>query len=207
MRASNKCFDEVIIFKLHGEATSSHPLRKVHTTERYGSVDAGAPKLGAKFIVVRNLKRLVENAIRDIQEFTHTSFVKGKGLEQLKHLILLAEQHIAEHLESIFKVLASVLHSEVENNERVVLQIAELIGYVVSEQVSIPLVLNMLASEELRQSTKLSTNLLTVFARVIGRCDEQKLEPYRRDLFGLLQTYTALYRDNNDGMVALLVLC
>jgi len=88
-----------------------------------------------------------------------------------------------------------------------VLQIAELIGYVVSEQVSIPLVLNMLASEELRQSTKLSTNLLTVFARVIGRCDEQKLEPYRRDLFGLLQTYTALYRDNNDGMVALLVLC
>jgi len=44
-------------------------------------------------------------------------------------------------------MLAKVLHSDVENNERLVLQIAELIGYVVSEQVSIPRVLNMLASE------------------------------------------------------------
>lgn len=145
--------------------------------------------------------------MRDAQEFTHSSFVKGKALEQLKHIVVLAGSHIAEHLELVLRVLAKVLHGDIDNNEKLVLQIAELLGCVVSEQISIPLVLNMLAGEELRQSVKLSTNLLTIFSRLIKGCDEAKLEPYRKEIFGVLQNYTVLYRDNNEGMLALLALC
>jgi translation initiation factor 2B subunit (eIF-2B alpha/beta/delta family) len=100
--------------------------------------------------------------------------------------------------------LAKTLHGDIEHSEKVVLEVAEIVGTVVGLQVTVPLIMNMLGSEEIRGNNRLATNLLTILARFIVNKKEEELESFRKDLFALLSAYTGLFKDNDEGMASLL---
>ncbi len=49
------------------------------------------PQAGANFLLRRNLEALIPNLLQNINEFTHSNFIKYRGLCQLSNTIVIVE--------------------------------------------------------------------------------------------------------------------
>lgn len=78
--------------------------RVFKTWQEYESSDE---EFGESWLVVRNVKSLVEICIADIQEWTIQDFYRSRAVNVLKHIASLARRAILPYLNSVLKVLFS----------------------------------------------------------------------------------------------------
>jgi hypothetical protein len=89
--------------------------------------------------------------------------VKKKALGQLKHSIILAEEGISEHFESIARNLIRLYGREENRLNEDIKNVSEVLGVYVDANLYVPIILKLLFDEETKVSPKLSANTLVPY--------------------------------------------
>ena len=96
----------------------------------------------------------------EINEFTTTTFAKSKALNQLKHVIVLAESDIRNHLELVIRTMKKCYQREEKSLVDQIKVNIELLGVYVEIDLSLQMFLKLLNDEETRASPRLISSLL-----------------------------------------------
>lgn len=134
--------------------------------------------------------------IAEITEFTTTNQAKSKALDQLKFVLLLGEEGTARHTEAILKALVRVSlgAEEIPEARKKIYRVVEVVGYFVKSSYYIPLVLNILAQEEFKNSAKNTITLLNIFANMLLR--SEGLHEHESSITAALASYEPIFQES-----------
>ena len=106
------------------------------------------------------VSKAISKVCQEINEFTTTAFIKSKAINQLKHIIVLAESRVKEFLELIFRTMKKCY----QRNEKVLSDqikvVVDLLGMYVEIDLSLQIFLKLLHEEDTKASPRLISNLL-----------------------------------------------
>lgn len=112
--------------------------------------------------------------------------------------MLIAERSVDRHLEKIIKALVRIWQLEIENVERTIKDIMSIVGYHVPSNFYLPLMMNILTEEEIKNSPKNTIILLKLISYMLLTSED--LEHHLAQIIRLLSTYEALFLENDDGL-------
>ena len=126
------------------------------------------PGDATRYIVGKYTTQLVEQVLRDLDEFSLKPHLKEKCLNQLYNLIVCIEDGIKPHVEKILTriVYKDILDEEPAIAERV-LKITELIGLYVPMDFVLPKIISHLTDSESKSVPLFVSACLTAFSAVI----------------------------------------
>ena len=94
-------------------------------------------------------------------------------MDQLKFTLLIGEEGITKHTETILKSLVKISQNadDIPDARKKIFQIVEIIGYFVKTSYYIPLVISILSQEEFKNSTKGTITLLNILGHMLLRSE------------------------------------
>ena len=113
-------------------------------------------------------------------------------------MVLLAEAAVQPHLEKIMRALVRIWQAGVDGGERTILEIVVLLGYHLTSQFYLPLILDLLAAEDFKTSPKNTVVLLKLLAYMLQKTDD--IAAHIPELTALISSYEAQLLENNEGL-------
>mmetsp|Transcript_46400 Transcript_46400/g.53774 ORF Transcript_46400/g.53774 Transcript_46400/m.53774 type:complete len:558 (-) Transcript_46400:155-1828(-) len=159
------------------------------------------PDADSRYIIQKNLKQLLEQVCHEINEFTTTSFMKSKAINQLKHIIVLAESNIREFLELIVRTMKKCYMRDEKALVDQIKVVVELLGMYVEIDLSMQIFMKLLNEEDTRNSPRLLSNLLEIFSVIIKNEKKEALVPHFNTI---LTTLEATERDFSENLEILI---
>ena len=96
------------------------------------------------------------------------------------------------------RALVKIWQSEIQDGEKTIQEIVVIIGYHLSSDFYLPLVLNMLGAEDFRNSPKNTVILLKMIAYMLQKTED--IGAHIPELARLISTYEAQFIENDDGL-------
>ncbi|KAM5229071.1 dynein axonemal assembly factor 5 isoform 2-T2 [Ctenodactylus gundi] len=155
------------------------------------------PGLGCRELVFRNLSKILPAICHDITDWVVGTRVKAAQL--LPVLLLHAEEHVTQHLETVLWTLQRAYADEETAVVSSCARSAELVGTFVSPEVFLKLALPVLR--------KTPSSILVVLASIIRGCPRDALQPHLQVIATELAQPCVCQASENDLYLEHLLLC
>lgn len=120
-------------------------------------------KLYGKYMIKRNAESIFHSLVEEIKDFTMPNNIKIQSLCSLKIIIEASDNCLDKYIESLLFAIYKNCNHEEERIRELILEISEILGKCISQEVLIPTILRHLNDNELKTSGVFSS-CLEIFA-------------------------------------------